>query len=273
VGLYRAGEELASKVRQLPALVVSAMIPAASDLDARDEQVRLAELYLRSTKYIAVIAVPLTLFAMATAEPIARVLFAGQPGLTGAAWIARILLVGYLANLLPGPGMSIALGKGRAEMAMYAGTISTGCNLVLTVLFVMAARAGGLGQTPMLYLIATATTLAMFISTAWFFLALRRHVTVPLGHLARVSLLWPALASVPGAAAGVAVSWWIAGNEGRLENFAAVAAAAAVFGLSYGLALRTVPYLDAFDVEFLEQTLRLGRIPGFRRLLGRARHA
>ncbi len=272
VGLYRAGEELASKVRQLPALVVSAMIPAASDLDTRDEQARLAELYLRSTKYIAVIAVPLTFYAMATADLLVRALFAGQEGLGEAAWVARLLLVGYLANLLPGPGMSIALGKGRAEMAMYAGLISTGCNLGLTVIFVLFARAIGLGQTATLYLIAAATALALLLSTTWFFLALRRHVAVPPGKLLRLSLGWPAVASLPGAAAGIAVAWWLLPVDGRLENLAGAVGVAAVFGPAYGFILRAAPYLDAFDVTFLEHTLHLGRLPGFRWLVGGKHH-
>ena len=244
------------------------MVPAASDLDARDEQARLAELYLRSTRYIAVLAVPLTLYAMASADLLVRVLFAGQDHLDQAAWVARILLAGYLANLLPGPGMSIALGKGRAEMAMYAGLISTGANLVLTVTFVVAACTGGLTETPTVYLVAAATALSLLISTAWFFRALRRHVDVAPGRLLRTSLLWPTLASAPGTAACLAAAWWLRTAEGRLENLAAALAGAAVFGLGYGLVLRAAPYLDAFDIHFLEQTLGLGRVPGFRRLVG-----
>lgn len=263
VGLYRAAEEAAMKFRQLPALIVSALIPAVSDLDARKRHDDLAELYLRSTKYIAVVTLPLAVFTLAAAEMLLRVMFGGKPGLDTAAWVMRILVLGYGANLLPGPGVSIALGKGRADLPMYAGLISMFGNIALTLLLVYAL---GFYGVPM------GTSLAMFISTAWFFAAMRRTVSMPLHRLLLGPAGWPLLACAPGFLLCAIEAWFMSGYQERLPNLIAVGAGASAFCLFYASMLYFTPFLDAFDVDFLEKTLKLGALPGFAALMRRARH-
>ncbi len=262
VGIYRAGEDLASKARQLPALLVSALLPAVSDLDARGRDADVARLYLLSTKYMAAAMTPLVAFAVGSAEPLLRVVFGGSEQLGMSAWVLRILTVGYAANLLAGPGMSIALGKGRPEMSMYAGLISMCTNIGLTVLLVW--RFGFYG-------VPVATAVAMVLSVGWFFVALRRRVDVRLRELIRTACLWPALAAAPGFAVCVGID---AGTTfaDRLSNLAAAGAGGIVLGISYLVLIRLMPFLDAFDVRFLEETLHLGRLPGFELLTRRARH-
>ncbi len=263
VGLYRAGEELASKLRQAPALVVSALLPAASELDARKDQDRLARLYLLSTKYIAVVAVPLAIFSVAAADMLMHAMFANRENLAMAAWVLRILALGYAANLLPGPGVSIALGMGRADMPMYAGIISMLANLALTALLVYTAG---------FYGIPVATSLAFVLSALWFFRAMRRQVAVPLGQLCRMCLGWPVLAAMPGFLFCLGANAWMAESPLRGPNIAMLALTASIFGITYLLFLRWTPFLDAYDVGFLKDTLRLGRMPGFDLLTRRARH-
>jgi O-antigen/teichoic acid export membrane protein len=261
-GVYRLGEELALKIRQMPALLVSALIPAVSDLQARDREAQLQELYLRSTKYLAVVSAPMALFLLGAAGMAMRAWLGEREGLDTAAWVLRILVVGHLVNLIPGGGMSVALGMGRPGMAMKAGLISMGSNLVLTISLVLAV---GFYGVPM------ATTLALFISTAWFFAAMRAVLDVPLRRLAREALLWPILACLPGLLATLAIEAWAQGYTGRLPNLLAGGGAGACFGISYLVLLRYLPFLDRFDVDFLDKTLGLGRIPGFGLAVRRAR--
>lgn len=264
VGLYRLGEDLAGKMRQLPALVVTALLPAASDLDARNRAEDLQRLYLISTKYMASAAVPLTLFFIAAADMLMRGWLGTLDGLDTAAWVLRILAVGYLANLLPGPGVSIVMGKGRADMPMYAGLISTGSNIALTVLLMLSIG---------FYGIPIATTLGMAISTAWFFAAMRRVLPLPLGTVLRQAVLWPFLASLPGVLLCFTVQFALSTHHGHLPNLIAVAGCAGIFGLSYVVIIGASPFLDRFDVAFLEDTLKLGGVPGLKILTWRARRA
>jgi len=253
IALYELGVNLANKMRQVPALLFSALVPAASDLDARDEQERLRRLYVVSTKYAASVAVPSALFTVAAAGPLIRTWLG--PGHETSAWVLRVIAFGYIANILPGAGVSIALGKGRADLQMKAGLISMGSNIALTVALVWAI--GFIG-------IPIATALSMVVSWTWFILAMRRLVNVGPRELLRASVWWPGLASLPGFLACVAVDVATTHVPGFLANAAFTGACVLVFGVSFMVLIRLTPFLDRFDVAFLEDTLGLGRVPGFR---------
>lgn len=263
VGLYDLGLWVANKMRQIPLLLLSALVPAASDLDARGDQDRLRVLYLRSTKYVAAIALPLALFTVGAAGPIMRAWLGEKRDLAMAAWVCRLIAFGYIANILPGAGVGIALGKGRADLQMKAGAIATIANLALTVLLVYAIG---------FYGIPIATMLSMFLSCAWFFVAVRPLVGIGPLEVLRASALWPALASLPGFAVCVLADWLSADFVGRVPNGIVTLACMGVFGASYLGLICHMPFLDPFDVDFLDQTLGLGRLPGFRVLTRRVRH-
>jgi O-antigen/teichoic acid export membrane protein len=262
-GVYYLAEYGANKMRQLPGLLVSALVPAVSDLDARGDEERLLGLYLRSTKYMAVVAVPLAVYFLCAGDPLLRLLAGSEVAVGQAGWVMRILVVGYFFNLLPAPGVSVALGKGRADMQMKAGLISTGANIILTVLLYWQFG---------FYGIPVATTLGMALSTLWFFRAMGEVAPVALSRLFRECLLWPLLASVPGMVFCLAAQAWARGETGMVANGLAATAAAVLLGISYAACLGRMPYLDTFDVGFLQKTLRLSRVPGFSLLTGRARH-
>lgn len=262
VGLYRVGEDLATKVRQGPALLVSALVPAVSDLDAREDQERVRMLYLRSTKYVAAAAVPLTLFFAAAADPLLSI-YGLKSELGPAGWVARILILGYAMNVIPGPGVSVALGKGNAGLPMIAGLISMSANVALTVALYAAVG---------FYGIPAATALALGLSTTWFFRAMRREVDVSSWLLLRESLLWPVLAALPGTLATLLAAWAIEDYTDRLGNLALAGLGAGLFTLLYALCLRLTPFLDAYDVAFLRDTLRMDRMPGFHFVTSRVRH-
>ncbi len=264
VGLYDLGVGLANKMRQVPTLLVGAILPAASDLDARGEEERLGRLYLRSTKYIAAVTVPLVAFTVGAAHPLMRTWLGEKRDLAMAAWVLRIIALGYVANILPGPGVSIALGKGRAGIQMRAGLISMVSNILLTIALVWSVG---------FYGIPVATSLSMVLSCAWFFLAMRAVINVGAGELLRGSVLWPAVAALPGFVVCVAGDWLSGDLVGRAANGAVVTVCGAALGLSYLGIIRFTPFLDAFDLEFLEETLLLGRIPGFRFWARRKRRA
>lgn len=262
VGLYRVGEDLAVKVRQAPVLLVSALVPAVSDLDAREDHARLTILYLRATKYVGAVTAPMVLFFLAVTEMLLSI-YAEKSGLTAAGWVARILILGYAMNVLPGPGVSLALGKGNAGLPMVAGLISTGANIALTVLLYLAIG---------FYGISTATSLALALSTLWFFRAMRRELDVSPTRLLWESLYWPVVACIPGCAFCLLVNWAAMGYMDRPGNLALAGGCGVVFGVSYALCLRLTPFLDRYDVAFLRETLQFDRVPGFRFMTARIHH-
>lgn len=254
VGVYRIGEELSNKMRQAPTLLLSAIIPAASDLDARGDEDRLRRLYILSSKYVAAVAVPLSAYFAGAAGPLLQTWMGDVEGLDTAAWVMRILVAGYLANVIPGAGVSVALGKGRPDLQMKAGIVAMAANVTLTLGLLLAVG---------FYGIPLATALAMGLSCVWFMRAMGPVSGVGAAELSRASLLWPALASLPGLLVCVAADVMSAGLTGRLPNAAVAAGCGAFFALSYLGLIRFTPFLDAFDVDFLANMLRLKRIPGF----------
>lgn len=262
IGLYDLGVNMANKMRQVPLPLVSALVPAASHLDAHEDHERLRELYVRSTKYVALVAVPLAAFTVGLAGPLMRT-WLGQKGqLDVACWVLRIIAFGYVANLLPGAGVGVVLGKGRADLQMKAGAIATVSNLVLTILLVFTVG---------FYGIAIATSISMFLSCAWFFRALKPLFGISGRELMRASVLWPAAAAAPGFVVCAIADCYTSGMADRAPNAVAVIVCAAIFAASYAALLRLTPFLDAYDAEFFEKTAGFGRIPGFRLLVRRAR--
>lgn len=259
VGLYGIGEYLATKMRQIPNLLVSALIPAASALDAQSREAHLEKLYLHSTKYMAAVSFPLALGMISSADLMLHAWLGEQEGLDRAAGVMRILCAGYLCNLLPGPGMSIVLGKGLAATSMYAGLLSMTVNIVASV---------ALFYTIGFYGIPAGTSIGMLVASTWFFLYTRQHINLSLGLLVRRALLWPAVACVPGVVLCFGISRLLANSPGHLHNLAGFLAGVMLFGASYFAVLLYSPFLDTFDRAFLLKTLRLEQVPGAAWLIG-----
>lgn len=252
VGLYRVGEELAMKMRQVPALLVTALLPAASAMDAHDRRDQLQRLYIVSTKYMAVATLPLVAVTASSADMIMTAWMG--PEYDTAAAVLRLLAVGYIANILPGAGVTVALGMGRADIQMYAGLIATIANIALTIAFVFTL--GFMG-------IALATACSTFLSWAWFLGAMRRCVGVSATDLFHHALRWPAFAALPAVPICLLGEYAARAFDGRVENATIFVVCAALSFGTYAILLRKMPFFDAFDLRFLEDTLALRRLPGY----------
>jgi O-antigen/teichoic acid export membrane protein len=259
IGYYELGVNMANKMRQGPAVLTSALLPAASHLDAQDDQDRLQQMYFRSTKYLAMIAVPLALFTAAAAGLIMRA-WMGE-GFDRSAWVLRIIAIGYIANIVPGAGVSIVLGQGRSDLIMKAGLISMASNLALTVAFVLAFGFWG---------IPLATASSMVLSWLWFAGAVRGELGMGMGAILKRAMFWPAAASLPAVLPAVLLDPTGAANATFIVNFTLLITAAAAFVLCYAIVLQRMPFLDTKDEQLLESSLPLHRIPGARAWLKRA---
>ncbi|MBX7256855.1 MAG: polysaccharide biosynthesis C-terminal domain-containing protein [Candidatus Hydrogenedentes bacterium] len=252
LGLYKFGIELANKMRQIPVMLLGAILPAAADLDARAELERLQRLYVLSTKYVSVVLVPLAAFTIGTAGILMRT-WLGH-GFETSAWVLRIIAAGYIANVFAGPGISVALGMGRADLQMRSGILAMIVNIALTVVLYVSIG---------FYGIPIATAASLFLTTAWFIVVMKSVIGVSAKTLVSTTLLWPAMASVPGFLACVSADIWTSSLDGRLPNAAVAGTLAMFLGISYLILIRLTPFLDAFDEDFLGNSLSLRRVPGF----------
>lgn len=254
-GLYKIGVELANKMRQVPAIMLSALVPAASELDAREEDEKLQRLYRVGSKYVAAVAVPMAAFLAGASGLVMKTWIGSGAELVVAVVVLRIMALGYVANMVPGAGVTVALGKGRPDIQMKAGLISMVSNVFLTLLLVYTVGFWG---------IPTATAASMFLSWAWFAWAMGKAIDVGPGNLFRAALLWPVMAALPGFAICLAGDWLAFDLVGRLSNGAVLALTGGLFCVTYLGFIRMTPFIDGYDLEFFDDTLGLGRVPGYR---------
>jgi len=135
VTFYTVAAQLAFKVREVPSLLVSAIFPAASELQARANKDSLYKLYFRSMKYVFLIALPISLLAILLAKPFIA-LWLGE-GYEKSALTLQVLVIGYFLNVMAVPAFFILSGIGKPQYGMRASILAAVLNLILSILLVI----------------------------------------------------------------------------------------------------------------------------------------
>lgn len=255
VGLYQLGSTVAMSVRQVPLLLVSALLPAASDLDARSEHQKLSELYLRGSKYLALTGVPAVFFAISAARPLMQAWMG--PGYEDAALVVQLLGGGYLVNLLAGAGTSVGAAKGRPEFQMRAAIISGVSNLLLCAVLIQWLGFAGA---------ALAAAVSLVLGPLYFFGRLHALLGVSTAEAAKRLLLPPLLAAGVPAALFLGLNYWLSlrwPQLGRTGALALLAGEGLLFAAAYAAVVLRAGCLDAYDRGLAGRLLALmGARPG-----------
>lgn len=129
VGFYEIASRVASQARMLVVSVFTPMVPAASSLQATNEYEKVAGLYKRACKYMALAAIPLSVLIISLAHPFIRT-WMGE-GFEISAYTLQFLMAAYMFNLLTGPGSFILSGINMPEISMKSSLLAGFTNLVL----------------------------------------------------------------------------------------------------------------------------------------------
>lgn len=135
VAFYELGSSITQKTRQIPLLLVSALVPAASEIETRKGKGSLNELYLRGSKYLIFVSTPLLFFLITNASLI-MLTWMGE-GYERSALVIQILAVGYFAATVTGVASSIAAGVARTELDMKFGIFMAVLNLFLSIILII----------------------------------------------------------------------------------------------------------------------------------------
>ncbi len=165
VGYYDVGASLARTTRRVPMILLPALLPAASELDSLDDKETLYKLFIKSSKYVSILAVPLCFFVLANSNNLIR-LWMG-PGYEKSVMVLCFLSVGFAINVLTGPGTSIVRGIGRPELETKYTSLLAVLNSVLSLVLVISY--GLLGAI-------LATSFSMTICSIYFFFVLYKEV-------------------------------------------------------------------------------------------------
>jgi O-antigen/teichoic acid export membrane protein len=218
--------------------VASAFLPAASELHGASDRARFDELYLRATKVVALLILPLALVLVVDAEPLLRAWLGGEFARQSATPL-RILAAAYAVNAFSTmPGVACdSIGRPRVTTAF--SVLSTVLNLALTVALIPAYGAVGAAVAVLVNSVLLVPVFVVYVH--------RRVLMTSVTALLRRSLLRPVLSTA--LAAGPAV---------LAVQLGAVAAAVSAIA-TYILAAFVVGVFDATDKAMLRAQIRRTR--------------
>ena len=251
VGWYDVSSDLALKLRSIPSLVLTPIMPAASELDALNDHERLESLYFRAHKYLAFLGVPLVAYVSFVSKRFVD-LWVG-PSLEIIAIPICVLLITNFINLSTGPGFLILLGRGNLRPGLYSAILGIVLNLTLSLILIHAYGFKGA---------VIGTSVSLCSASIFFLLEFQKQTKTSLISLVRFAYVKPLLASL------FALSFvWILR---RLVETSLITlfAGAAIFGLAYFLTLLLLRFFDSFDLSTIETVVRLPSF--FRRIVPNA---
>lgn len=155
LGLFNAANQLRMIVLFIPGLLTAAMLPVLSETHGRTDQSDFRKTVALNLRVTWVIALPLTVLAVALGKPMAA-LFGSQ--FSGASAIIMVLMITTFFNVVNGTVGSALAGSGR----MWTGTVMNlgwAAALLLSAFLLVPSR-GGLG-------LALSYLIAYVVHTIW----------------------------------------------------------------------------------------------------------
>lgn len=134
VTLYEIGAKLNSLITSFSGLSVSATLPVAAELNAQNRHASLLSLFLRGTKIVATLVVPIIVILVAMAGPFINAWFG--PGFETAVPVAQLLLLSQVLLPLYLLGDQILIGKNKFSLWVPGGITLAILNVVLSVVLV-----------------------------------------------------------------------------------------------------------------------------------------
>jgi O-antigen/teichoic acid export membrane protein len=166
VSFYEVSSRLTSFMRAVPLVMLSALIPATSELGARNDREKILRTYLLVSRYVAMVTVALVAFLVLDAGSIVR-LWLGK-SFDQSAFLIQILAIGYGANVLGGTASQTGAGVGRPEFDMRSTILLSIVNPMLSLFLVREYGAAGA---------AAGTSFALIIATVYLLITFHRNYT------------------------------------------------------------------------------------------------
>jgi O-antigen/teichoic acid export membrane protein len=237
VGWYEIASDLAMKIKNAPALLMTPLMPAAAELEARGDDARTSQLYYRAHKYLAFIGIAMFTVVGLLAHRFIE-LWLG-PGFSATARALIVLTGVQIANLAGGPALLILVGRGTLGPAVRFALVGMfGTVIVSSILISRWGFTGALYGTSVSVLSAAAYLIIMFHQETGF--SLRRLIPI-YGK----PLLW-------GLCLGALFGGLI---PIRQLHWPGIICVATVIVFAHGCGLLLMRYFDAFDLNVLEHFL------------------
>ncbi|MCK5161473.1 MAG: oligosaccharide flippase family protein [Candidatus Aureabacteria bacterium] len=248
VVFYQLGSLILQKVRQIPLVLISALIPAVSEIDVKKGKEPLIELYLRGSKYLIFISTPVLFFMVANASLI-MLAWMGQ-GYEKAALVIQILAIGYFAATVTGVASSITAGIARTELSMKFGIFMTVLNLFLSIILII--KIGFIGAV-------LGTTISLTVASFFFMKMFHNYIRRPLSSFIQLFYKPLIACTIP-----ILIMFLlnyvfrsIAVSSARLVNLIILGLNGIVFSAMYIGFILLSKYFDEYDLWLLKNKIPL----------------
>jgi O-antigen/teichoic acid export membrane protein len=187
VGFYFVPLQLAQRLTTVVGAVAVAFLPAASALHGRADRERLVELYLRATKVVSVLGLPLAALLVVFAHPILEFWIDPHFADEGAVTL-QVLAVGYGINIFSTIPAITSDSLGRPGVTTSFSVVSAGLNVALSLILIPSH---GIVGAALAIAINSALLVPVFL---WY--VHRRVLDLPIRTVLARSIAAPAVAVV-----------------------------------------------------------------------------
>jgi len=237
VTYYSIAAQLASKIKELSLLLISAIFPAASELDAMNDKETLYKLYFRSMKYVILIGLPMSVVAVLLAKPFI-ILWLGK-GYEKSVLTLQILIVSYFFNMITGPGFFILNGLGKPQYGMRSSILATLLKLTLSILLVI--KIGYFG-------VVIGTAVSMIIAAIYFIFAAHKVMNISVWEFNGKILPKPLMACVV-----ALLVVYILIKQAEQMRWLGFIGAGFLYFVIFSVVISIVNYLDDFDKTLISK--------------------
>lgn len=224
VTYYAVPVTIAQRLAALVGNVSAAFLPAASELHGEGDRARFEELYLRSTKLVAIIVLPIGSLLVVFSEPILRLWLGGQFAAESAD-VLRVLAAAYVVNAFSTMPAIASDSVGRPRVTTAFSVASLALNVGLSVVLIPAFGILGAAFAVLVNSLLLVPPFVYYV----------HHRVLGLGllDLGRESLLRPSVATVVSLGPMIALSF--AGDAGTALLVSVLAASALYLVAAIGL--------------------------------------
>lgn len=183
VTFYDLGSKIAMFIRQVPAVLLSPLIPASAELAVMGDRERLEAMYIRGAKYITFMAAPIAAF-LGTMAPTILLIWMGKGDYDYAVMALRILAVGYFFNIITGVITSMGRGVGVLHYELQTSCFIAMSNLFLSVFLII--KIGFIGAL-------IGTMVAMTLGNILYVYRFNRYLKVPFADFLKKTFVKPVI--------------------------------------------------------------------------------
>ena len=235
VSYYEIANRIATQARGFIASIFAPMTPAASALQANEHTDKIAGLYRRSYKYMAIAAVPFMTLLISLAHPFIKTWMG--PGYETSAITMQLLLAAYMLTLFTAPGSYILSGINKPQIGMQSSLLAGVTNVFVCLSLVQLIGFYGV-------VIGVFTSIA--VSAGYFIWMVQKNIQGLEWSMYQHSMSRPFVVAV-----GLAVALMCIDAVLPLRGYLVLCAAGFVYMAAVRFALYKGTYLDDFDRETL----------------------